>query len=124
MKKIILSLIIAALLATALTACGSRNDKPEPTATPDTQNGSTVKPEENNGVVEDENGIIGDKDTAQEGVLPEVGGEIEQGTNDIIDDVGDAVNGNDNNGGNATGNAEAPDNAGSGSKMRGRKSMS
>lgn len=119
MKKIILSLIIAALLATALTACGSRNDKTEPTVTPNTQNGSTVKPEDNNGVVEDENGIIGDKDTAQDGVLPEVGGEIEQGTNDIIDDVGDAVNGNDNNGG----NAETPDSAGSGSRMRGRKTV-
>lgn len=122
MKKIILSVIIAALLATALTACGSRNDRPDPTMTPETENGSTVKPEDNNGIVQDENGIIGDKDSAQNGVLPEVGGEIEQGANDIIDDVGDAVNGNDNNG-NAVGNADTPDNAGSGSRIRGRKTM-
>ncbi len=116
MKKIILSLIIAAILATALTACGSRNDRPEPTVTPDSQNGSTVRPEDNNGVVQDENGIIGDKDTTQNGVLPEVGGEIEQGANDIIEGVGDAVNGNDNNG-----NTQTPDNAGGESRMRGHK---
>ncbi|MBE7018243.1 MAG: hypothetical protein E7420_08905 [Ruminococcaceae bacterium] len=123
MKKIILSVIIAALLVTALAGCGSRNDEPEATMTPGTNNGSTVKPEDNNGVVQDENGVIGDKDTAQNGVLPEIGGEIEQGANDIIDGVGDAVNGNDNNGGNVSANEENSDNAGSGSRMRGRKTM-
>ncbi len=116
MKKIILSVIIAALLATAFTACGSRNDSPDTTMTPGTENGSTVKPEDNNGVVQDGNGIIGDKDPVQNGVLPEVGGEIEQGANDIIDGVGDAVNGNDNNG-----NTQTPDNAGGESRMRPRK---
>ena len=108
MKKIILSVIIAALLATALSGCGSRNDRPndDVAPTPEIENDVTIKPEDNNGVVEDDNGIIGDKDTVQDGVLPEVGGEIEQGANDVIDSVGDAVDGSE---------------AGSGSRVRGRK---
>ncbi len=115
MKKIILSVIIVALLATALTGCGNRDSRPnaDATPTPEIENDAVVKPEDENGVVQDENGIIGDKDTAQNGVLPEVGGEIEQGANDVIDSVGDAVNGNDANGNDASG----------GSRMRGRKTM-
>ena len=110
MKKIILSVIIAAIFATAFTGCGNRNDRPNATVspTPEIENDVVVKPEDENGVVQDDNGIIGDKDTVQDGVLPEVGGEIEQGTNEIIDSVGDAVSGND---------------ASSGSRMRGRKMM-
>ena len=114
MKKIILSVIIAAIFATAFTGCGNRNDRPNATVspTPEIEN-DVVKPEDENGVVEDDNGIIGDQDTAQNGVLPEVGGEIEQDTNEVIDSVGDAVNGND-----VSGN-----DAGSGSRTRGRGIM-
>ena len=110
MKKIIMSVIIAALLATVLAGCGNRNNRPnaEVTPTPKIENDVIVKPEDENGIVKDDNGIIGDKDTVQNGVLPEVGAEIEQGANDIIDGVGDVVNGNDSS---------------SGSRVRGRKMM-
>ena len=115
MKKIILSVIIAAIFATAFTGCGNRNDRPNTTVspTPGIENDVVIKPEDENGVVQDDNGIIGDKDTVQDGVLPEVGGEIEQGTNEIIDSVGDAVSGNDVSGNDAS----------SGSRIRGRKIM-
>lgn len=119
MKKIILSVLIAALILTSLSGCGSRRDENDPGTNTGTENGSTVTPEDNQGVVQDQNGIIGDNNSNQSGVLPEVGGDIEQGTNDIIDDVGDAINGNDNNSG--MGN-NAEDNADSG-VSRGRARM-
>lgn len=118
MKKVIL-VVLAMLLVFSLTACGSRGNENNTGTNPGTQNNGTVRPEDDNGMVQDENGIIGDKDPAQNGVLPEVGGEIEQGANDVIDEVGDAIDGNDNNAGNADNSFDA----GSGSRTRGRNNM-
>ncbi len=117
MKKTMLSLLIVALLLSALTGCGSRRDEGN-NSTPGTNSGNTVTPDDNNGMVQDENGIIGnnatDTDVPQSGILPEIGSDIEQGANDIIDDVGGAMNGGGNNGGNGSAGGNADSNSGGG----------
>lgn len=118
MKKTMLILLVVMLLATALTGCGSRNDRNNNVdTTPDT----TVTPEDNNGMVNDGNGIIGDSnndrnnatdtDVPNEGILPEIGNDIENGVDDVIDGVGDAIEGNDNNAASGNTNSDAGDNA-------------
>ena len=118
MKKTMIIFLVVALLATALTGCGRRNDTVEPTPGIN-NNDNTVVPEDNNGVVNDGNGIIGnnatDTDVPGDSVLPEIGNDIEQGVDDVIDGVGDAIEGNDNNA--ASGNT-AGDNARGRARMR------
>ena len=106
MKRTIISILIIAALLMALTGCGRTENNEVVNPTPPADNG-TVRPEDDNGMVEDNNGIIGDAgqngDRPNEGILPEIGNDIEQGANDVIDSVGDAVTGNDNNAGSNNG---------------------
>lgn len=122
MKRTIIGILIIAALLMALTACGRTENNEVTNPTPPADNG-TVRPEDDNGMVEDDNGIIGDAgengDRPNEGVIPEIGNDIEQGANDVIDGVGDAVNGNDNNAGSNNTNS---DSAGS-DEARGRIRM-
>ena len=122
MKKTLIIVLVVALLVTALTGCGRRNDVVEPTPGVD-NNDSSVTPEDNNGVVNDGNGIIGndnatDTDVPDNAVLPEIGNDIEQGVDDVIDGVGDAIEGNDNNAASGNTNSDAGDNARGRARMR------
>ncbi|MBR5489671.1 MAG: hypothetical protein IKV79_00195 [Oscillospiraceae bacterium] len=102
MKRTMVSLLVLCLVLACLAGCSRVDDtqKVEPTPNVDT----TIVPEDNNGVVEDGNGIIGDNDRVDtnDGVLPEIGAGIEEGANDIIDGVDNAIEGNDNNAGDMT----------------------
>lgn len=114
MKKSIISILIIALLLTALAGCGRTENNEVADPTPPMDN-NTVKPEDDNGVVEDNNGIIGDNaengDRPNSGIIPEIGNDIEQGANDVIDGVGDAIEGNDNNAASNNTNSDVGDNA-------------
>jgi len=99
MKRSIITILILVLVLTALAGCGRVEEQTPADTTPPV---NTVRPEDDNGMVEDGNGIIGDNDNGNkpaEGVIPEIGNDIEQGADDIIDGVGDAITGNDNNAG-------------------------
>lgn len=115
MKKTMIIALVVLLLVCALTGCGRRDDRVEPTPGVD-NNDSSVTPEDNNGMVEDDNGIIGndnatDTDVPDGAILPEIGNDIEQGVDDVIDGVGDAIEGNDNNAAAGNTNSDAGDNA-------------
>lgn len=128
MKKTMVTIFILALLLGALTGCGARRNN-NATTTPDvTTSPDLVKPNGNTGVVEENNGIVEDNNTnhnstdtdvPNEGVLPEIGAGIEEGTNDIIDGVEDAIDGGnrvDNN--NTTNNGEINGSASHGRRVR------
>ncbi len=117
MKKTMIIALVVLLLVCALTGCGRRGDDPvEPTPGID-NNDTAITPEDDNGVVNDGNGIIGDRpgatdtDVPEEGILPEIGNDIENGVDDVIDGVGDAIEGNDNNAASGNTNSDAGDNA-------------
>lgn len=128
MKKTMIIVLVVVLALTALAGCGSRSKDDTVDPTPGVDNNDTaITPEDNNGMVNDGNGIIGDSgnansgnadngnatdtDVPEEGILPEIGSDIEQGANDIIDGVGDAIEGNDNNAASGNTNSDAGDNA-------------
>lgn len=97
MKRSIIAILVLVLMLSALAGCGRVEEQsPADTAPPV----NTVKPEDSNGVVEDDNGIIGDADKGDkpaEGVIPEIGNDIEQGAEDIIDGMDGAVTDSENN---------------------------
>ena len=99
MKRSMITILVLAMLLTCLAGCGRMD------------NNETVSPTP--GV--NDNGIIGDAGTngnnANEGVLPEIGNDIEEGANDVIDGIGDAIEGNDNNASSGNTNSDAGDNA-------------
>lgn len=108
MKKTMVTVLIVALLIGILAGCGRNDDEPANVSPDVTASPMPVQPEDDNGMVEDENGIIGengnatDTDVPDEGILPEIGQGIEEGTNDVIDGVENGVdditgNGNNNN---------------------------
>jgi len=114
MKRSLITILVLALLLTCLAGCGRMNDNETVDPTPAVDDGN-VRPEDNNGVVGDNNGIIGDSDqngnNTNEGILPEIGNDIEDGADDIIDGVGNAIEGNDNNAASNNTNSDAGDNA-------------
>lgn len=123
MKKTVITLLIVALVLSSFAGCGRRNDEPV-SPTPNVDNNDTaITPEDNNGMVNDGNGIIGDNnatdtDVPEDGVLPEIGSDIEQGVDDVVDGVGDAIEGNDNNAASGNTNSDAADNARGRARMR------
>lgn len=114
MKRSMITILVLAMLLTCLAGCGRMDNNETVSPTPGV-NDNGVRPEDDNGVVEDDNGIIGDAGTngnnANEGVLPEIGNDIEEGANDVIDGIGDAIEGNDNNASSGNTNSDAGDNA-------------
>ena len=102
MKKTIATVLAALLLVSALTGCGRKSDDTVEPTPGINNNDNTVVPEDDNGIVNDGDGIIGDNgatqtDVPDDGVLPEIGSDIENGVDDVIDGVGDAIDGSDNN---------------------------
>lgn len=117
MKKTMITVLIVVLLLSALTGCGRRNDDVvQPTPGID-NNDTAISPEDDNGVVNDGDGVIGndnnatDTDVPDDAILPEIGNDIEQGVDDVIDGVGDAIEGSDNNAASGNTNSDAGDNA-------------
>ena len=107
MKKIMICALAVMVMVLCLTGCGSRNDTEpvNPGPSPEINTDNVVKPEDNNGIVEDQNGIIGDSNAEpNEGVIPEIGQDIEQGADNIIGDVENAID--DMGSGNGSGNAD------------------
>ncbi len=121
MKRSIFSILVVALLLTAMAGCGRTENNEVTNPTPPVSN-DTVRPEDNNGVVEDDNGIIGDSaengDRPNSGIVPEIGSDIEQGANDVINGVEDAIEGSDNNAASGNTNSDAGDNARGRIRMR------
>jgi len=124
MKKTMIIVLVAVLVLSAFTGCGRRDDRVEPTPGVD-NNDSSVTPEDNNGMVNDDNGIIGndndnatDTDVPNDAILPEIGSDIESGVDDVIDGVGDAIEGNDNNAASGNANSDVGDNARGRARMR------
>ena len=108
MKKTMIYVLALLLIVCAFSGCG-RRDNGAAQPTPGVNNNNTVSPDDNNGVVNDGNGIIGNDNATDtnvpEGIIPEIGNGIEQGVDDVINGVDNAFEGNDNNAGSNTANA-------------------
>lgn len=121
MKKTMVTILIVSLLLGVLTGCGRSNDDNTNAQPNATNSPETIVPGTDNGMADGENGMVNDNDgiidngngstqtdVPDEGILPEIGEGIEEGTNDVIDGMEngmDDITGNDNGNSNANGSA-------------------